>query len=139
MAIVTKPAKIDRNTLTEFILNKQELAELAIVSQDTFFSDSSNWKSVSVVYRSDIGDQNSIVKFDATKNQPKSSFLATFNARDLFEITKIIIEDFDNGKFEIYRDNLPVEQFDVPLPEYMFHEDNDIILLENNDKLLTNL
>ena len=139
MSILIKPAKIDRDSLTEFTLNKQELAQLTAVSEDSFFSDMNNWKSVSIVYRSDIGDQNSVVKFDATKSEPKSTFLATFNARDLFEITKVTIEDFDGGKLEIYKEDLPVEQFNIALPEYMFYEDDDIILLENGDKLLTNL
>lgn len=139
MAILIKPAKIDRDSLTEFTLNKQELAELSAVSENSFFSDISNWKSVSIVYRSDVGDQNSVVKFDATKNEPKSTFLATFNARDLFEVTKITIEDFDGGKLEIHKNDLPIEQFNVALPEYMFYENDDIILLEDGDKLLTNL
>ena len=139
MTILIKPAKVDRNSLTEFTLNKQELAQLSAVSEHSFFNDMSNWKSVSIVYRTDIGDQNSIVKFDATKDQPKAGFLATFNARDIFEITKVTIEDFDGGKLEIYKNDLPVEQFNVPLPEYMFYEDDDIILLEDGDKLLTNL
>jgi hypothetical protein len=139
MAILIKPAKIDRDLLTEFTLNKQELAELAVVSEDSFFNDIDNWKSVSIFYRSDIGSQNSIVKFDATKSEPKSNFLATFNARDAFEVTKITIEDFDGGKLEIYSQNLPLEQLNVTLPEYMFHEDDDAIILEDGDKLLTNL
>jgi hypothetical protein len=139
MAILIKPAKIDRDLLTEFTLNKQELAELAVVSEDSFFNDIDNWKSVSIFYRSDIGSQNSIVKFDATKSEPKSNFLATFNARDAFEVTKITIEDFDGGKLEIYSQNLPLEQLNVTLPEYMFHEDDDAIMLEDGDKLLTNL
>lgn len=139
MTILIKPAKIDRDSLTEFTLNKQELAELTIVSEHSFFSDISNWKTVSIFYRSDIGSQNSIVKFDATKTEPKSNFLATFNARDAFEVTKITIEDFDGGKLDIHSQNLPVEQLNVALPEYMFHEDNDAIILEDGDKLLTNL
>lgn len=139
MNIITKPDKADRNSLQEFTLNKEELAQLSIVANHSFFSDMTNWKTVSVIYRSDMSDQNCIVKFDATKSEPKSNFLATFNARDLFEVARIVIEDFDGGKFDISRADLPVEQFDVALPEYMFHENDDIILLEDGDKLLTNL
>lgn len=114
MAILTKPL-VSKGTAATFVLNKTELAQIASVTADAYFSDSSNWKKVRIHYISSTGNQREVVVFDATEETPTTQFLISLKARSNFEVKHIIIEDFDGGVFKITRSELanPVSDFDV--------------------------
>jgi hypothetical protein len=112
MPILTKNETPAKGQKAEFELDKSALA--AIVS-DLYFQDSANWKSVEMVFKSNPGKQRRVVKFDASQATPLASFFASARARDIFEIEKIIINDFDNGNLVIPRGDIPnaTTEFDV--------------------------
>jgi hypothetical protein len=117
MPILTKNQTPAKGQKAEFELDKSALA--AIVS-NLYFQDSDNWKSVDMVFVSNPGNQRKVIKFDAAQLSPLASFYASAKARDVFEIKKIVINDFDGGKFTILRGELIVAEFDIdmggPLP-----------------------
>lgn len=113
MPIITKPSSIQKNTASEFILNKSELAQLPSILADDYFSDTSNWKEVVLYYKSNPGKQKEILRFDTSLANPFAYFLVSEKARDIFQVYKIAIVDFDNGTFEIPRSELTVGEFDI--------------------------
>lgn len=94
-------------------LSKASLAALPVVAADLYFSNTANWNKVVVYYKSAVGNQKEIVEFDATQASPAADFLVSDKARDNFEVQKIVIQDFDNGNFQILRELLTVAEFDI--------------------------
>lgn len=115
MPIIFKPATVNKGEAAEMTLSKSALAALPIVSGDAYFSVQSNWNKVILHYVSSVGGQIEPVIFDASLASPTANFLASLTARDEFEIDKIIIEDFDNGRLLIDRSLLTVGDFDISL------------------------
>jgi hypothetical protein len=115
MAIITKPGSIQRNVAALFELNKVDLAAIASVVADTYFSNTTNWRRVKLSYESSTSNQIEIVVFDATQATPQSNFLVSDKSVGNFLIKKITIEDFDGGYHLIQRAELsnPTADFDV--------------------------
>jgi hypothetical protein len=115
MSILTKAAAPVKGSSTLFTLDKAALATVTSVAADAYFSDSANWKSVSLLYHSSVGNQHEIVKFDASQSSPTSKFLVSEQSRDIFEIKEIVIKDFDGGTFKVLRSELTTaeSEFDV--------------------------
>jgi len=113
MPIITKPASVEKNVAASITLNKSQLASVASVAADSYFSNSANWKSVSIHYKSSAGNQIEVIRFDATQASPSASFLVSDKARDIFEVKKIVITDFDFGSLTVERAELPVVDFDI--------------------------
>ena len=140
MPILTKAAAPVKGTATLFTLDKAALATVTSVAADAYFSDSANWKSVSLLYHSSIGNQHEVVKFEASQSSPTSKFLVSEQSRDIFEIQKIVIKDFDGGTFEVLRSELTTAEFDVdmasaPSTSYTFSnalKSSDITLSNGN-------
>lgn len=116
MAILTKPSVL-KGVSSQFSLNKSELASLSIVSNDSYFSDMSKWKRVSMIFKSSFGNQHKVVEFNATQESPIGHFLISEKARDVFEILKIKIIDFDGGFLNIPRSELNVADFHISFSE----------------------
>ena len=133
MPIITKTSSPVKGSPTVFILNKSDLATLPIVAADSYFSQTSNWKEVILIYKSSIGSQYEILRFDASLVSPTAVFEVSLKARDSFEIQAIKIRDFDGGWIEAPRSVLTVADFDVSLAAPS--EDN-YILLEDLEELL---
>lgn len=115
MPILTKNETPAKGAKAEFELDKTALA--AIVS-DTYFQDTDNWKSVEMIFKSNPGKQRRVVKFDASniaETTALASFFISAKARDVFEIEKIVINDFDNGNLVIPRVDIPnaSTEFDI--------------------------
>ena len=148
MPILTKPSTVTKGTPTLFTLDKAALAAVTSVAADAYFSDSANWKSVSLVYSSSVGKQYEIVKFDATKSSPTYKFLVSEQSRDIFLIKEIIIKDFDNGTFKVLRlelttAELTTAEFDVDMTisnqeNYMLLEDGDTLVFEDSINVILN-
>ena len=113
MPIITKAGAPEKGSPTEFTLDKTALA--AIVA-DAYYADEDNWKEVVLNYKSSTGNQKEIVKFDASLASPTANFAVSLKAKDVFEIHKIVIKDFDGGSIVIPRSALVVADFDVTLP-----------------------
>lgn len=113
MPIIAKASLPTKGSSTVFTLDKAALAAVASVVADAYYSDSSNWKEVSLVYRSSVGNQSEIVRFDASMVSPTANFAISLRARDVFQIHKIVIKDFDTGIFEVPRSELNISEFDV--------------------------
>ena len=113
MPILTKAAAPVKGTATLFTLDKAALAAVTSVAADAYFSIQAKWKSIDLVYHSSVGNQNQIVKFNASQSSPTSDFLVSNRARDIFEIQKIVIKDFDGGTFEVLRSELTTAEFDI--------------------------
>jgi hypothetical protein len=115
MPILTKNETPAKGQKAEFQLDKAALAAVTSVAADSYFSDSTNWKSVDMIFKSDLGKQRRLVKFDATQAIPISSFYASAKARDIFEIEKITINDFDGDSFVVLRGELTTSEFDIDM------------------------
>jgi hypothetical protein len=46
MAIITKPANVEKNSPATFTLSKSELANLSVVSNSIYYNDMGNWSKV---------------------------------------------------------------------------------------------
>lgn len=130
MSIITKAGSPVKGSRTDFTLSK---AELALIITDGYYSDMTKWKKVILNYKSSIGDQHKILRFDATASSPTAIFFASLSARDVFKIYKIVIEDFDGGAFNVPRSQLVTSEFDVDLAAA---EAENFILLEDGSQLL---
>jgi hypothetical protein len=116
MAIIDFNTTPDRGTPTTVTLNKTELASLPSVANDSYFSDSSNWKKVVMVFKNDGENvQKETVYFDATQTTPTSKFDISPKSQGNFLIESILIQDFDGGHFQVLRDELNTADFDVNL------------------------
>lgn len=110
MAILTIPS-VQKGVTASLQLSKLELAQIPMVSNDSYFSNMLNWYRVNVVYMSNSGGQYEIVEFDATQSNPTGNFLVSTHARNQFIVDKIIILDFDGGFLEIPNSEFP--QFNI--------------------------
>jgi len=112
MAIITKPTVVKGQTAT-FSLSKSELLQHPKVVQDSYFSNSQNWYRVNAVYKSSEGSQYEVVEFSASIANPVGTFLVSIYARDVFQIQKLVIFDFDGGYLEIPRSELNTSALDI--------------------------
>jgi hypothetical protein len=144
MAIITKPIEgIIKGVPAVITLNKVELANLPIVSSDSYFCIMSNWNKIVVSYKNPEKRQYEILSFDATQEVPSTTFEVTDKAFDLFEIQNIQIIDFDGGILKISRSLLNTAELDVQVITdsesdgfVLLLEDNSYFLLESGEKLM---
>lgn len=115
MSIITKPLSIVKNSAAEFTLDKAALAAVASVAANAYYSVSSNWSKVILQYKSSAGNQKELLEFNASLATPTSSFLVSSRARDIFQVNKIVIVDFDGGTFIVPRSQLTVAEFDIDM------------------------
>ena len=114
MPILTKPAVV-KNVPTPFTLTKSLLAALPLVSSDPYFSVQLNWNKIVLVYKSSIGEQKSIVIFEASQEVPSGDFFISSKARNFFNVERIDIYDFDNDRISIPRSALNAIEFDIDM------------------------
>ena len=112
MSILTKPS-ITKGVSAQFTLSKSELLQHPLIQADSYFSEPLNWYRVNVIYKSAEGSQYEIVEFDGTQSNPTGNFLVSEKARDVFQVLKIKVLDFDGGFLEIPRSQLDFEDFDL--------------------------
>lgn len=116
MSIITKPS-ITKGVSAQFTLSKSELLQHPLIQADNYFSNPLNWYRVNVVYKSSEGSQYEIVEFDGTQSNPVGNFLISEKARDVFQVLKIKVLDFDGGFLEIPRSSLISAEWDIDLSE----------------------
>ena len=118
MPLLTKPTVIKGEPST-FTLNKSQMTSVPKVLNNTFFSDTSNWKRVSIQFKNTEG-QEQILVFDALEEFPTATFEVTEKARSDYKVTRIIIRDLDDGKLVVNRKDLSLAiqaELDVQLQE----------------------
>lgn len=114
MAILTK-GSIVKGSANAVQLSKADLLAHAKVAADSYFNQQTNWYKVMLMYKSDVGEQNVLVSFDATVPTPASSFFVSNKARNQFNIEKLVLIDFDNGELIIPRSGLVTAEFDITI------------------------
>jgi len=114
MAIISKNGDVSKGQEVEFTLSITDLLAHASVSGDAYFSVQSNWDKVFVKYKSQTGDQKKILIFDGVDSGTSSAtnFSVSLNARDVFEISSVIILDKEDDYLKINRADLAGE-FDI--------------------------
>ena len=117
MSIITYNTTPERGVSSSVSLNKSELASISSVSNSTYYSDSTNWKMVICFFRSTNSRQRTFVTFDATQENPTSSFEVSEKSRGDFIIDSVLIKDFDGGIFQVIRGELNTDDFDVILTQ----------------------
>lgn len=113
MPILSKPVTPLKNVNNVLQIDKNLLLAHSSVVASAYFSDVANWNQIFVFYRSTSGRQDQLIAFDATQGTPQANFLVSTKGRDVFEVQKIIIRDFDNGELIIPRSGLVAGDFDI--------------------------
>ena len=134
MAIISKPAIINKGTPATFTLFKTNLISHHVVSADSRFSSVSNWKEVYINYRSSEGNQRISVNFDSADNFQNGVFSASERARTLFIVQSVVIVDLDGEVLRIDRVDLNTADFDIELSSSESEE--FVLLLENGSSFL---
>lgn len=137
MSILTKPV-VSKGTPATFSISKTELAQHPMVTADSYFSNPLNWFRVNAVFKSSVGSQYEIVEFNASQETPTGTFLVSEKARDMFEIQKLQIMDFDGGFLDIPRSSLVASEWDVDISgAYTFEMNYQTRNSINNSTLFT--
>lgn len=127
MAIISKPQIIYKGTSVTFTLFKANLKSNHVVSANSRFTDSSNWKDIYINYKSSIGNQRVNVNFDATTNFQYGTFTVSERARSRFIVESITIVDLDGEILKVPRSDLNTATFDIDL--YSDSESEEFVLL----------
>lgn len=117
MPIINKPASFSKGQNNPITLTKALL--LALVAEDEVFGDTTNWKSVDLIYKSTTGQQVKVVPMDANNLSAviSGNLHVSLKGRNNFTLQSIVIHDFDNDSIKITRAQLlaveSAEAFDV--------------------------
>jgi hypothetical protein len=142
MAIISKPLIIYKGTPATFTLFKVNLLSNHVVSANSRFSNSTNWKNVYINYVSSEGNQRINVNFDTIDNFQSGTFSASERARTSFIVENIIIVDLDGEVLKVPRSALNVLDFDIELNSsdseefVLLLEDGSGFLLESGEYLV---
>jgi hypothetical protein len=99
-------------------LDVTELAAISKISNDSFFSDRSNWKSISIEYKSPVSEQKKIITFnyDGSDAFNQDIIFSTRYIGNTSNIQKIYISGFDNASIQLNRSDIPlVSNYDILL------------------------
>jgi hypothetical protein len=109
-------------------LNKSELFSLSAISNDTFFSIESNVKSCLFEFTSNPGNQTHVLIFNLLNNSLTSKICLSTKARDLFELSRIILIGKENDVFFIEKNQIPFQITIIPTSAkkyFSFEGDSD--------------
>lgn len=105
--ILTGLSLAQKGTGTAITLNKTELFNLAPILANPYFSDQANVKSAQFIYKSNNQRQLEVLTFDLSESQPVTNTSFSQRAFDVWNLNRIILKDFDGGKFIIQGNDLP--------------------------------
>lgn len=104
MAILTRPANVQKNIAATFVIDYAEVAALPAVPAG-YYKDTSNWKNVFVKVKHSSGQKN-IIQYALPSTE--GSLLVSDTARaGTWEVYSILIRDFDKGEVVIDKANIP--------------------------------
>lgn len=112
MAIITKPTNVYKDYENVYTVSVAELLLHPKVSPDSYFNNSSNWKTVFVVYEADNSNQRENVEFEIAEAQTTGLFEITDTGRNNWKIQALIIQDFDMGYLRLEREDLDFNSLD---------------------------
>lgn len=109
MALINITGTPTKGTLTNLTLDKGVLLAIQSVIDDGWFvqNSSENLNLVEVVYVSTVVGQQKVVIFDASQATPSASLFFSLRADDTFQVSKIILKDFDGGYFNVPSADIP--------------------------------
>ena len=110
--ILNKPS-ITKGAAATLTVDITSLAAHPTVTADAYFSDTSNWYKVAILFKSTAGNQTETAIFDATNVTPSSVFMISNKARDVFKVSAIKIYDFDGGYLLVNKQDLNEVEFEI--------------------------
>jgi len=137
MALVTKPAVFVQGTPATYTLNKANLAAHILVAADSYYSNTANWREVSIKFFSDAGVQELYIVFDATQASPTADLDPSAVAEVLFTVDNIQIHDFDGGTYRVDRKDLITTEFDIAVGSIPQANNITIDGIQDVDSVLT--
>jgi len=136
MSIISKPQVMYKGIPATITLSKVNLLSNHIVSANSRFSNSTNWKKIQLNYKSSEGNQRIIVEFDESSNFLIGIFSASEKARSFFNIESLILIDKDGEILKLNRTDLNVLDFDVELENTSSESEEFVLLLEDGSSFL---
>jgi hypothetical protein len=105
------------NTFVESMMEKTALKAISKVSSDSVFSDETNWKLVSYVFKHSSSSRRLVFSFRSSFDSSKKTKLKpNMKAGDRFELQKIIISKSDRSHLVVKRSELSeASSFDFDL------------------------
>ena len=114
MAIFSIVGQVFKGVDSTIAIIKADILTLPVVVADPYFAVEANWMSIKLVFTSNVGYQQKTVVFKAGDEIPVSKFKASLKSRGTFNLYSITIADFDSGKLEIRRNDIPnVTNYDI--------------------------
>lgn len=105
MALLLRPANVQKNVAATFTLDFAELAALSKVPAG-YYKDTSNWKTVFMKVKHKTSGQKKDIVFNLPSNE--GSLLVSDTARSgVWEIYSMVIRDFDRGEIVINKVDIP--------------------------------
>lgn len=105
MALITLPSIPERGVSQQYSINMTELSSLVT---DAYFNDQENLQLVNVVYKSAVSNQLMKISFIPTGASSLNANANFFlDARDLFDIQSIVLQDKQNGRYVLYAADIP--------------------------------
>ena len=126
MAILTRPAIVQKGSPSVFTVNKTDLAAVGAIV-DEYYQNELNWKEVVFQLRHSGSAQSISVTFVAGSNTAEFESSHSARAGDWI-IEQILLRDYDGGYFQLNRADLPsVELIDFSLTSGAAHGDLHIL------------
>ena len=114
MAILTRPANVQKGTPTIFTIDRVELAALPQIT-DPYYKDINNWKEIFVNFKHSESHQKATCVFVEGSND--AEFKSTHSARGgAWEVQTITIRDYDKGLYMLRRDAIDGAQAEYRTP-----------------------
>lgn len=140
-SFVNVPESVEKGSSYNIYLNKNDLLSQPKVANDVYFSDTSNWKFITLNYYNLHSDQTETVVINATIPAPVGTFHVSEKARSLFRIKNIVVHDFDGGSLILRDTDFEPNQFTVnwdlviPPASYITGNSNNgtILSISSND------
>lgn len=99
-------------------LDVLDLVAISKISNDSFFSNRDNWKSISIEYKNPLNEQKKIITFnyDGSNSLNETIIFSTRYLGANASLQKIYISGFDNASIELKRSDIPsVSSYDILL------------------------
>lgn len=100
--LTTKPVYLQKGTTNSISYSTVSLT--ALVTDDAYFEDNTNWKKVVFYYRDATGKQKTYVTMQGSQSGAIS--VSSRALGNTWQLYKILISDFDGGTYTVKRSSL---------------------------------
>lgn len=103
MALLSWSGSVSKGSAKTMTLNKSALSASisAAADGDTYWSTAANIHKAVVFYESTTGSQKEVLTFNYADASPTADFLVSAQSRDSWEVSKVMLFDFDGGLLSI--------------------------------------